>query len=232
MTTNVINVIAAMAEVVNLPFEGTLSRPRQPVVTISRDYGSGGDIIASKLAERMGVPLYDGELLRQIGERLKQDTATVQMMDEGIARGRDLWLYRLISGQDIRPDAYRDTLIKVVLTLGRLGGVIVGRGAHVILQRSCALRVRVSGSPEICARRMVHLHGGDMTAALAHAKDLDHRRGKFVWEAFQSRLSDASQFDITVNTDRMAEFDDVAEMLMSMAVAVHKGTVLSPCTVD
>lgn len=227
MAHDIMAVIAAMAEVATAPpTDGTLSKPRQPVITLSRDYGAGGDIIATRLAQRLNVPLYDEQLIREIASRLNDDPAIVKMLDEGIGRAKDMWLYRLLSGKDLGHDAYRDTLVKVVMSLGRLGGVIIGRGAHVILQEGCALRVRIAGTPEVCAQRMADQGHGTYEEELKKAQDVNHRRGKFVWDAFHSRLSDASQFDVTVNTDRMADFEDVVEMLVGLATAIHSGRVL------
>lgn len=228
MTTNIMAVIAAMAEVATAPpVDGSLHKPRQPVITLSRDYGSGGDVIATRLSQRLGVPLYDEQLLKEIAQRLNDDPAVVQMLDEGMGRAKDMWLYRLLSGKDINHDTYRDTLIKVVMSLGRLGGVIVGRGAHVILSEGCALRVRIAGTAEVCARRMADGGHGSFEEQLKQAHDVNHRRGKFVWETFHSRLSEANQFDVTINTDRMADFEDVVEMLVGLATAIHAGRVLT-----
>ena len=226
MSHDILSVISAMAEVATATPQGGPRRPRQPVVTISRDYGSGGDVIASRLCQQLGVPLYDDQVLREVAARLNDDPAIVAMLDEGFGRAKDMWLYRLLSGKDVSADNYRDTLVKVVMSLGRLGGVIVGRGAHVILSESCALRVRIAGTPEVCARRMAAAGHGAEAAELARALEVNHRRGKFVWEVFRSRLSDASQFDITVNTDRMEDFEDVVATLEEMAKAIHQGRML------
>ncbi|HIJ39399.1 MAG TPA: cytidylate kinase-like family protein, partial [Rhodospirillaceae bacterium] len=48
------------------------------MVTISRDYGSGGDIIAERLAQRLGVELFDDAILKQIAVRLHEDPAAVR----------------------------------------------------------------------------------------------------------------------------------------------------------
>ncbi|MBF0326359.1 cytidylate kinase-like family protein [Magnetospirillum moscoviense] len=226
--SNILSVISAMAEVATVTHEEpTTRKPKQPVVTISRDYGSGGDIIATRLAQRLSIPLYDETVLKEIAVRLNDDPAIVKLLDEGFGKAKDMWLYRLFSGKDVGPDAYRDTLIKVVMSLGRMGGILVGRGAHVILTDACALRVRITGSPEVCARRMAASGHGSFSEQLAKAKEIDHQRGKFVWEVFHSRLSDSSAFDININTDRMGDFEDVVDMLMGMAKAIHSGRVLA-----
>lgn len=226
MTNNVLSVISALAAVVSKPQEGGSRLPPKPVITLSRDFGSGGDVIASKLSQALDLPLYDEQVLREVATRLKDDPAIVRMLDEGFGRARDMWLYRLLSGKDIGPDSYRDTLVKVVISLSRLGGIILGRGAHVILTEECALRVRITGTPEICARRMAAAGHGKEEDLLAKARETNRRRETFVWEVFQSRLSDASEFDLTINTDRMENFDDVVETIVTLATAVQHGRVL------
>jgi cytidylate kinase len=224
--TSILNVISAMAEVATTSPQGGARRPQRPVVTISRDYGSGGDIIAERLAQRLDLPIFDEVVLKEVAARLQDDPAIVRLLDEGFGRAKDMWLYRLFSGKDVSPDSYRDTLVKVVMSLGRLGGVLVGRGAHVILAESCALRVRIAGSPEACARRLAAAGQGSYEDLMDKVNDVNHRRGKFVWEVFHSRLSDAHQFDLTINTDRMDDFEDVVDVLVPLAQAIHAGKVL------
>jgi len=215
-----------MAEVASKQPKGDGRRPGKPVITISRDYGSGGDEVAAKLCARLGLELYDERVLQEVAARLEDDPEIIRLLDEGFGRAKDMWLYRLFSGKDVGHDQYRDTLVKVVMSLGRLGGVIVGRGANVILAESCALRVRITGSPEVCAHRMAAAGRGKEADLLAQVREINHNRGKFVWEAFHCRLSDATQFDITVNTDRIADLDAVVAMLVPMAEAVQAGAVL------
>ncbi len=227
MSHDIPAVISAMVQMAGRsPAEGR-QRPQRPVITVSRDYGSGGDEIAAMLGRKLDVPVYDDTVLREVAVRMKDHPAIVRMLDEEFGRAKDMWLYRLLSGKDVGPDVYRDTLVKVILSLGRMGGVIVGRGAHVVLAESCALRLRVAGTPAICARRLAAHGDGDEKAALAKVEDVNHHRGHFVWEMFRSRLSDACQFDITVNTDRMADFTEIVEALAAMAVATHSGRVLT-----
>ncbi len=226
MSHNLLSVISAMAEVAERTPKEAGGRPKRPVITISRDLGSGGDEIARRLADRLGLELFDEKVLTEVAARLEDDPAIVRMIDEGFGRAKDMWLYRLFSGNDIGPDTYRDTLIKVVMSLGRLGGVIVGRGAHVILAESCALRLRIAGSEAVCAHRVMAEKGIGEAEAKTRVHDTNHRRGKFVWDVFHSRLSDASQFDMTLNSDRVGDFGDLVETLADMATAIHAGKIL------
>ncbi|OIQ98425.1 cytidylate kinase [mine drainage metagenome] len=224
--TNILNVISAMAEVAAVTTDGSLLTPKQPVVTISRDYGSGGDVIATRLAQRLGLSVYDDEILRAMALRLKEDPAVVRQLDEGLGRAKDMWLYRLFSGKEVGFDAYRDTLIKLIMSLGRLGGVIVGRGAHLILADARALRIRIIGTPTVCAARMAAEGHGTYEEQLVKARETNHRRERFVHDMFGAHLADVHQYDVIINTDRMDDFEDAVEMLVLMAEAVHNGRML------
>ncbi len=230
MPHTIISAISAMAGA-SAPLEtaGSLAHPQRPVIALSRDYGSGGDIIAARLAQRLGVPLCDEQVLAEVAVRLKNNPSVVKVLEDGIGKAADTWLYRFFSRSDLNQDAYRDTLVRVVLGLGRVGGVIVGRGAHLILAEACALRVRVTGSLEICARRMADRGHGTYDSQLKVAKETNLRRAGFITALFHTPSAwDTDRFDVTVNTDRMKDWEDVVEMLLGMSTAIHAGRVLEP----
>ncbi|MEO5375713.1 MAG: cytidylate kinase-like family protein [Alphaproteobacteria bacterium] len=211
-------VVAAHTE----PREQRERCPDKPVIVLSRDYGSGGDEIARRLAERFGVPVYDREILEAIAQRLDADEVALRQLDESIDKGRYLWLYRLITSQDVSFEAYRRTLINVILGLARVGGVIVGRGAHVVLFTHCALRLRICGTSPRCARRVAEAEGLDLTAARVKVLDINRNRARFVWDYFRSRLNDPSQFDLILNTDRTVSLEAAADALAAMVAAVYR----------
>lgn len=195
-------------------------RPPKPVISISRDHGALGRQIAEALSKRLDVPVYDREILDKVAERLDTDPQTVKMLDESTARARDMWLVRLFTGQNLSEDAYRETLVNVILSLGRVGGIILGRGSNVVLATSCALRVRVTASPEVCTRRVAKRYGLSEAEAREQIQHVNHNRGRFVWELFHRRNSDATNFDLVVNTDRIEDTDRIVEMLATAYEAV------------
>ncbi|MEO5372719.1 MAG: cytidylate kinase-like family protein [Alphaproteobacteria bacterium] len=199
--------------------------PDRPVVAISRDHGSGGDIIGAMLAQRLGVPAYDGIILDKIAERLKTEPESLRAIDEGVGEARDLWLYRMVTGVDVSPGTYRRHLVNVILSLSKLGGVIFDRGAHVILSTSAALRVRITGSPEACAERVAADEKIDRETAVRRIEEVNHNHGKFVWDMFESRMNDPTAFDIVVNTDRLTDHENVVEMLISAYRAIGQGNM-------
>lgn len=184
------------------------------VVCISRDYGSGGDEFARLLANRLGVDVYDKLILQKINQRLEADPETVKAFETGASRVRDLWLYSLITGQDVQIDHYRQHLVNVILSLGRIGGVILGSGAHLVLANSGALRVRFTGSIDACALRVAAAEHLDIEAARHRVMEQNSQRGKFIWDTFQQRLNDPNTFDLIINTDHVTDKNKVVDVLV------------------
>lgn len=219
-------IIQAMLGATSAPIPGEKPREHLPAIAISRDHGSGGDEIAELLARRLNLKVYDHEMIDKVAQRIGTDPETVKQLDEGIAHTREMWLTRLFSGQDLSPDTYKRHLVDVILSLGRAGGVLLGRGSHVVLSTSTALRVRITGSPLQCARRVAAAEDITYDDALERVNEINHNRGKFVWDLFGVRTSDAHNFDIVVNTDRLVDFNQAAAMLENAYHAVS-GTELS-----
>lgn len=202
------------------PAESGLIRPPKPVIAISRDHGALGRQIAAALSRRLDLPVYDREILDHIAKRLETDPATLKMLDESNARARDMWLMRLFTGKDLSEDAYRRCLIDVVLSLARVGGIILGRGSNIILATSCALRLRITASPDVCARRVAERYALSLDEARARIETVNHNRGRFVWELFHARNNDATTFDMILNTDRIDDPERAVESIMAAYTAL------------
>lgn len=59
---------------------------RKRIITISRQFGSGGHSIGKKLADRLGVPLYDNELVTKIAEKSGFDVSFIKENSEKTSR--------------------------------------------------------------------------------------------------------------------------------------------------
>lgn len=199
---------------INQPAAPAAAAPR-PVFCISRDYGSGGDDIGHRLAEKLGIGYFDHDILGKISQRTHSDPDAMKALDEGVAKARDLWLYSIVTGQDLSRDTYKRHLVNIIMSLGRIGGVIVGRGAHIVLSKTAAVRVRITGSPDVCAKRVAAAEGLSLEAAQQKIQEQNTERGRFVWETFQMRLNDPTSFDLTINTDRIENTGVLVEMLVT-----------------
>lgn len=181
------------------------------------DYASGSDEIAEILAKRLHVPVYAGNLVHLVAERTHTDAEAVKVLDETAHSVRDSWLFGMITGKDLTPGTFKRHLVNVILSLARQGGVFLGRGCHIILGSQAALRVRIVGSPAVCAERVMETEGLDRAAALEKVRQVNHDRGRFAWEMFRVRGNDPHDFDVSFNTDRIHDFEFIADRIQEAA---------------
>ena len=188
----------------------------RPVITLSRDYGSGGREIAQQLGKRLAVPVYDKELLDTVVERSGADPHLLAQLDERTRGFWDSWIVSMLSGEGVLEENYRRHLIKVVLGILYTGngGVIIGRGAHLILAQQDVFRVRITASPETCAERVAKKRSVSPEEARKLVEQVNQNRSKFVWDVFKQRLNEPTTFDLTINTDRLAKYEEVAEIII------------------
>ena len=133
------------------------------VITISRQFGSGGRTIGKELSEKLGIPCYDRELIEKIAEETGYANDYIQQEAE-YAPGTGGFAYSFLGrGTDGLANADRIWFAqrKVILELASKGScVIVGRCADYLLKdRTECLNVFVYASKEYRAERIVRLYG-------------------------------------------------------------------------
>ena len=129
--------------------------PGKPLITLSRFHGTPDMETAQLLADRMGVQLYDKELLKAIVKEAKDDKHLLESLDERATSLMDDIVHAFFSKKSTNKDAYFRYMAKVIVSIGPSGGVIVGRSAHLLLPKLVAFRVRLEGSLKICVKRLM-----------------------------------------------------------------------------
>jgi cytidylate kinase len=213
MAVNAQAVINAMIRALEEP-PHEARHPRRPVVTVSRSMASRGDAIARSLADRLELECYDQEILDGIAAEAGVSSTLVERLTEKLD-AVDSWIYSAIFGKRVTRTEYLKFLTSMIRGLYHTGGVIVGRGGHVILAGRDILRVRIVGSLEVCASRLSEEEGISYSEAKSRIQESIARREKFMWEVFQSRYDDATNFDIIVNTDGFRRDDAVVDILVA-----------------
>ncbi|GAA4253744.1 hypothetical protein GBZ26_10810 [Azospirillum formosense] len=195
-----------------------------PVVTIAREHGTGGEAIAAKLAESLGVPCFDKEILDAVVATATSDPTLMRQLDEKLPGRAGMFLYASLMGLHDPLTEYQRLLTRVVNGIAFRGGVIVGRGAHLLLRGAPRFRVRIVGSDEVCAARLA---GGDpakVADALHEVQRVNAARAKYFKEFFKISNGDPLQYDLIVNTDRFTDLDAVVEVILH-AYRVHGGQI-------
>ena len=109
---------------------------KKTVITVSREYGSGGRLIGRKLAEELGIAFYDGELLSLVA---KESGYTEEFVRRNDQKKTQSLLYHLYIGSQILPasDMIFIAQSRVIKDLyNKESCVIVGRCADYVL-RGC-----------------------------------------------------------------------------------------------
>ncbi|MBF0589902.1 MAG: cytidylate kinase-like family protein [Magnetococcales bacterium] len=174
-----------------------------PLVTVSRFFGAQGTEVSRLLAERLGVQLYDRELLKAVAMEAKADPAVMEQLDEKVTGLVDDVMQSFLNKRGgTSKDMFYRAMIKVVLGIGQAnGGVIVGRGAHLLLPRQKAFRLRIDGSMQKCAERVA----GNLHIRKRRAKELIEQtnkdRERFTRKIYETYPVESTYYDMLISTD-------------------------------
>jgi hypothetical protein len=182
------------------------------IITIEREYGSGGGVIAAKVAARLGWKLWDQLLTDEIARRLDCDRRAVEEREEK----KDPAHYRLLKAfmrgsfegslnaprlKLVDADCIRDVTRQILKELAETGnGVIVGRGSAYYLGSCCdAFHVFIYAPFADKVRRLRALGKSEKEAAeLAETVDID--RAAFIKKYFNVEWPERHRFHLMVNS--------------------------------
>lgn len=200
------------------------TRKASYVVTLSRTYGSLGHEVALALSDRLGVGASDREILEAVASRAAVDLQLVTKLDETV-RHAGLTPWRsLFSSESLSEQRILDHLVTVIMNISRRGGIIVGRGAHLILGPARAFRVHIVGSLEVCAQRVAEREMIDLDKARQRVLSIDRQRAEYLQQHFGVDCMDCSVYDIVLNSDRFSLEQMVELILSAMRLAGYEIT--------
>ena len=153
---------------------------KKTIITISREFGSGGRTIGRKVAQELGFAFYDKELIEKVAEESGFDKQYIEEQGE-YAPAKSAFAYAFI-GRDRNGMSVSDYIWqaqrKIILNLAEKGNcVIVGRCADYILQdREDRLNVFIHASMEKRAERIVKLYGETDKSPKKRLEEKDKKR--------------------------------------------------------
>lgn len=186
------------------------------VITISREFGSGGRTIGKKVAEQLGIPCYDSELIQKIAEESGFDAKFVQEAGEYAPGG----FLSNLSSRTFGP-TNEDYLWKIQYQIiSRLAGqgpcVIVGRCADYILRdKADCLRVFIHAEAQFRARRIVQEYGERAESPEQRLRDKDKRRAAYHRFYTNMKWGHAQNYDLTLNSGTLG-IDKCVEIIRDL----------------
>lgn len=172
------------------------------VVTISRNFGSLGKKVGILLAETLEVRCCDRYILQEVARRADVDEELVRILDEHISRIDRHWWESLLNKNTFTYEDYYKHLVKTVFSISLRGGVIIGRGANLILGPERSFRVRIIGSPTVCAERVATREDISLEQALQKVHDVDRERAEYIRKLYDTDIDDPLSYDLVLNSDR------------------------------
>ena len=196
------------------------------IITISREFGSGGRTVGRQVAEKLGIPFYDEELVDHIA--LESGFAPHFIKEHGEhAPGQSIFSYAfahqtvpgVLSGLSTA-DFLWNVQCEVILQLAEKGPcVIVGRNADYILKdRQDCLHTFIHADKEFRADRIVRLYGESEKSPATRLNEKDKRRS-VNYRHYTGRTWGAAQnYDLCLNTSVLG-VDYCADLIVSIVEA-------------
>ena len=174
------------------------------IITVSREFGSGGRTIGKMVAEKLGIPCYDQEIIDQIAEKSGLSKEFIAERGEYTQRGG--WLANAFSDRSLNGLSVQDYLWtvqrKTIIELAEQGPcVIVGRCADFILQdKQKLLKVFIHAPIDKRAERIVEKYGESSEAPEKRLRDKDIRRSSYYRFYTDMEWGIAKNYDIVLDS--------------------------------
>ena len=172
------------------------------IITISREFGSGGRTIGKMVAQKLGIPCYDAELIEKIAQQTGYTSDYVRMDGEGDSEG---WLSNIFTNRAFGPtnqDKMWEVQSRIILELSEKGPcVIVGRCADYVLRgKADCLNVFIYAAPEKRAERIVKEYGEREETPEIRIKEKDKRRAAYHRFYTDMKWGHAQNYDLCLDS--------------------------------
>lgn len=175
------------------------------IIIISREFGSGGRTIGKKVAENLGIPCYDRELIHKIAQESGFAEEYIQDAGEYSPGG---FLASALSNRSFGPtneDYLWEIQWKIITELAEKEScVIVGRCADYILRdKADCLTAFIHASMDYRADRIVRVYGEREVSPQERLRDKDKRRAAYHRFYTDMKWGDAKNYQITLDSGKL-----------------------------
>ncbi len=189
---------------------------KQIVVTLSREYGSGGRYIGRLIADKLGIKFYDKDFIVEVAKEtgLSEEYIENQEQKRSILAG-------LNNGYYVGLDNSDELFIKEAELIKKVAGkescVIIGRCADFILQdKENVIKVFVYSDKENKIKRATEIYGLNKTKAEKEIKRIDKLRANHYKHYTEKDWNNHNNYDICINSDTLG-VEKSAELICKIA---------------
>lgn len=200
---------------------------RNLIITIEREYGSGGRIIGKKLAEELGIHFYDDDILKLASEKSAVGEQFFRLADE--KAGNNL-LYKLGTGRKLDLSAepspkenlttpenlfkFQSSVMKELaeeescVIVGRAAGYVLGQEEEI----ECLIRIFVYADKVKKVQRVIQVDCIDEEKAKRRIKKIEKERKEYYKYFTGSEWHNMKNYDLPINTTTF-ELDEAVELI-------------------
>lgn len=191
------------------------------IITISREFGSGGKELGKKLAETLGMDFYDGEIIDILAKETGMDANFIKTMDESIINNYTFKFANSFVQYSNAQSSKIDLLVhqqKVIKEIAKKGNcIIVGRGADVILQEFNPLRLFVYANLESKLKRCLENRNEEEKLnekqMVKKIKRIDKSRKKYYDILSNQSWGIKENYDLCINTSNIIIEDIITPLV-------------------
>lgn len=197
------------------------------IITIGREFGSGGREIGKRLADELGIAYYDNEIITQIAERTELAEGYVQhVMENGpstmlpITIGRSFYMGvdPIVEQNNV---IYREQSLLIQELAEKSDCVIVGRSADYILREKHPFRLFIYADMEHkmerCRKRAPENEHFTDKELKRHIQDVDKKRGRYYQFFTGQTWGERLNYDLCINTSNA----EIKELVAAIARLVQ-----------
>ncbi len=185
----------------------------QIIISVGREFGSGGRVIAQKLSERLGLPLYDRHLITDIAEKMGMTVEQVEKYNEA---PKVKILSRRVNGySNSIEDNIAEMQFDIIDQKAQSGEsfVVVGRCSETKLKKYPSLiSLFILGDMEKKIERVMQVYELDREEAVKLITKKDKKRKRYHNYHCQGKWGDSRLYDLSVNSSKLG-IDKTVDML-------------------
>ena len=195
--------------------EKTIEKQKENfVISIGREYGSGGKYIGQELAQRLNIKCYDNELLAKVSENYNIDIAMLEKVNE--KQKSSFWYsfatnYVFSNNNEVSPISAEDNLFlkqaKVIEDLYNSGesSIVVGRCSDYILKdNSNVIKVFIySSDMNFKVNRKIKFENLNTNTAEKKIKQVDKQKAEYYKHFTSKNWGDRENYDLCIDTSKL-----------------------------
>ena len=175
---------------------------KQGIITISREFGSGGRTIGKAVAQKLGIPCYDAELITEMAKQSGFAEDYVREAGEYAPGGLLNSMFTSRAGGPTNEDILWQIQCNIVAQLAKKGPcVIVGRcGDYILRDRPDVLKVFAHADMAFRAKRIVEVYGQREESPEQRLKEKDKRRSTYYRFYTGRKWGQLDTYDLMLNS--------------------------------